>query len=279
MKIIPAIYPESFEEVVDKLYQLIDITHFVQLVFCDGSYGLRVSWSPNGKEILPECFDYEADLILTEWKEYLVKISRMGIRSIVIHVDEFTDADYDELFKFVYYKKIRLGITVSNDISVDVMLNAINKAKASGCFDNPNDIFLQVTGTRSFVNNKLTFDERVLNRIRVLKSLLPLHVIQVSGRITPETSGDLKIAGAERLVVSSYIFGQENLNEAIDTLLKASEREDKDTQFIKEDFTSKKDGEEIYPEKDKQKKDVLASYEASTDRIIYESTDDFFNEK
>lgn len=223
MRIIPAIYPESFEEVADKLYALSGITKFVQIIICDGSYGMRRSWDPLG--ILPESFDYEFDLILSSWKEYIVRAHQMTAKSIVVHIDEFTDEDYEVLLRLANFYHFTLGLAISNETSVNVIIDAIHKIETNTLFSNPDKLFIQVTGVKNSDGDNRHFDTLVLDRIKVLKKMFPTYSIQVSGRITPETAGAVKNAGADRLVSSSYIFGSEDLSEAIDNLLRAVTRD------------------------------------------------------
>ncbi len=293
MHIIPAVYPEAFEEVADKLYLLSGLTSFAQIVLCDGSYGLRKSWLPTGREILPSTFDYQFDCILTSWREYLAKAYQMGVKNIIIHIDEFSNEDFDELFKMVRVYDISLGFAVSNDISVDVLINAVLKAEEVKLFEDTNRVFIQVTGMRNLEENKHPFDERVLNRIRVLKKLLPSHSIQVGGRINPDTARLVRQAGADRLVVGSYLFGHEDMKEALGNLIIAitEELQEKSEQLeqsvaIKEEPVAIKEEppqpaeekEEVPPplEETKKEKEKREKYEASKHEIIYDLDEDEF---
>lgn len=276
MIIIPSIYPEMFEEVIDKLYILGNLSKHVQIVICDGSYGLRKSWAPTGKEILPTNFEFEFDCVLTSWREYLMKAYKMGVKSVVIHIDEFSDADYEELFKLVQAYEFTLGLTVSNDVSVDVLIKATQKIKVSHFFVDPKKVFIQVTGMRNTNDSTHPFDERVLHRIRVLKGLLPKYPIQVSGRISPETIGAVRLAGADRVVVGSYLFGHQDIKEAIDTLVKALE----DRETVKEEPVVvpivEKPTKVIPKVTVRKEKEKGVEYKASTNEILYEIDSDPF---
>lgn len=218
MIIVPAIYPENFEEIVDKIYLIGDLSNLVQIDLCDGSYGLRTSWSPTGREIFPSKYNYEFDLILTSWREYVVKAYQLGVKRVVIHIDEFTDDDYEELFKMITRYGMTLGFTVSNDVTVDILINAVHKVEKSGIFSSTDKLFIQVNGVRNLAENNHPFDERVLHRIRVLKNFFPPLIVQVSGRMNPETARLVSLAGADRLVVGSYIFGHSDINAAIESI-------------------------------------------------------------
>lgn len=284
MIIVPSIYPELFEEIVDKVYIIGTISKLVQINICDGSYGLRVSWSPQGKEILPTSHRYEFDLTLTDWKDYLLRVIKLGAKRVVIHVDEFKDREYEELFSIINHYRMTLGITISNDISVDVLTNAMRKIEESSFFTDPEKVFIQIAGIRNLTENEHPFDERMLARVRIVKKLFPRITIQVSGRITPENVRLIKDAGADRLVVGSYIFGHDDINDAMRLLREAMEQEAKediatvvdlkvenmitpiDTEVV--DFTDRIELGEIQPETVEEKRKREA-YEASKEELVY----------
>ncbi len=296
MLIIPAIYPEVFEEVVDKLYVLTDIpdiSKFAQIVICDGSYGLPISWSPLGKEILPETFQYELDLILTDWKPYIPKAYKLGIRRVIVHIDEFTEADYQDLFSLVGSHGIVLGLTVSNDVSIDVLVNALKRFESPEYFGSLERVFVQVSGMRTLAEDNHPFDERAVARIRILKKMFPSLVVQAGGRINPETAWLIKDAGADRMVVGSYLFGHSDVEEAIRLLKEAMEQE-KLSSVKKEEVQEKvvekreekkhvadelRDGrDEVVPRRKETKaeREKREAYEASKDEIVYNVDGDIF---
>lgn len=276
MIIVPAIFPETFEEIVDKIYVIGDFSNLIQIGICDGSYGLQSTWLPVGKEILPDAYVYEFDLLVTEWKEYITRVYKMGARRIVVHVDRFTYDDYEELFALAHEYNLKLGLTVSNDVSVDLLMYAARKLEESRFFTDTSKVFIQVTGVRNSGDGTHPFDERVISRIRILKKLFPLLTIQVSGRINPATAKLVKYAGADRMVVGSYLFGHEDIEEAIENLKKALREEmtlpEKDVQ--KEAPPLEEKG--IVPTLDSKSDtdDVDSDYNPSDDEIIYDFDED-----
>lgn len=275
MIIVPSIYPELFEEIVDKVHAVGSISKLVQINICDGSYGLRVSWSPQGKEILPTSHRYEFDLILTEWRDYLMRVIKLGAKRVVIHVDEFKDEEYEELFTILNHYSMTLGVTVSNDISVDVLTNALKKIESSSFFTDPSKVFVQITGIRNLSENEHPFDERMLARVRIIKKLFPQITVQVSGRITPENVRLIKDAGADRLTVGSYIFGHEDIDEAMRLLREAMEQEAREveTQPVKDVKPTVSDDVVVVRETAEEKKKREA-YEASKEELVYNATPD-----
>jgi hypothetical protein len=176
-----------------------------------------------------------------------------------------------------------LGITISNDISVDVLVHAINRIERSRLFQDFSSVFVQVTGMRNLATNVHPFDERALSRIRIIKRMFPTLTLQVSGRINPETAKLVKHAGADRLVVGSYIFGHEDIYEALANLQKALE-EDFDTVPEQKHVEPQEHKEEIAapPPKKKiiKKKEKLPEYTASEAEIVYNvGVDDEFGSR
>lgn len=281
MIIVPAIYPETFEEIADKIYVVRDYSKLIQINICDGSNGLRTSWLPiTGREILPTKFNYEFDLMVTLWRDYLQLTYDLGARRMVVHVDTFTRDDYQELFTFVHEHGITIGLTVSNDVSVDMLVYAARQIEESPYFTDPNKAFIQVTGVRNLSENDHPFDERVLPRIRVLKNFFPTLTIQVSGRMNPDTVKLVKQAGADRLVVGSYIFGHEDVHVALDNLRKALQEEAKTPDVVKEEVIQSK---EVLPEipvivesKEHKKKE---KYDPSKDELLYDVDPNDFTDK
>lgn len=279
MIIIPAIYPETFEEIADKIYIVGDYSKLVQITLCDGSSGLRESWLPStGREILPPRFEYEFDLMVTLWRDYVSLAYDLGAKRVVIHVDTFTHDDYDELFKFVHQHRMIVGLTVSNDISVDMLVYAARKIEESPYFTNSKKAFVQVMGVRNLNEEEHPFDERVLPRIRVLKKLFPMLTVQVSGRMNPKTARLVREAGADRLVVGSYIFGHEDIHEALENLRKAIEEEQK-SEKVEEKTFSKKEEEKKKEEKVIAQEKKHSKYDPSSDELIYDVEEDSFTDK
>jgi pentose-5-phosphate-3-epimerase len=287
MIVVPAIYPEIFEEIADKLYALSGITKFVQIIISDGQGDMRKSWYPSG--ILPDSFEYEFDLHMTDWKMYATKAYSMSAKSVVVHVDTFTDEDFAEIAKIACSYKRSVGVAIDNETPMEVLINAVRKLEATQVFEEPEKLFIQVTGVKNETGNNREFDARVLQRITFLKKLFPTHPIQVSGRINPDNAGSVRTAGADRLVSNSYIFGQENLELAIARLLQAIDRaplySEKKESPVKEmlpkivqTFINKTEALVYTPEVAKVRV-AGKKYDASTDALVYEEEESIFTKE
>lgn len=204
MNITPAILPHSFEEIQEHLSRVEGLVSRVQIDLCDGVFGRERTWLPEGAETLSEGFSYEFDIMLNDWKGAVSYAVSAGAVSIVAHVDLFTDEDMTALVSLVSPSNIALGISVSNDKSVDFHANMVRKAQALY----PN-VFMQVMGISKVGEQGLIFDESAVTRVGELKKKFGDMAVQVDGGMTPETARKVLNAGAETIVVGSFIFGQD----------------------------------------------------------------------
>lgn len=213
MTIIPAILPHNFEEIQEKCSRVEGLVSMVQIDICDGVFGREKTWIPTGAEFLPGGFSYEFDLMLDDWKIYTLHCLTLGAKSIISHVDMFTDDDISTLVSMVAPHSAKLGIAVSNDKSLDFHADMIRKAKALY----PN-VFIQVMGIKNIGEQAQLFDEETPARIKALKQQFGEVLIQVDGGIKPGTAKLVSDAGAESLVVGSYIFGRDDAGASLEEI-------------------------------------------------------------
>lgn len=202
MNIKPAILPHSFEEIQEKLSRLEGISARIQIDLCDGVFGREKTWMPDGTESMPSGFSYEFDLMLNDWGVATMNCIKLGAKSIVVHMDSFTDEDIKTLVGFVGPHGVAIGIAVLNDKSVDFHAEMIRKTQA--LYQN---IFIQVVGIKTIGEQGLPFDEEATERVKLLKQQFGGIELQVDGSMKPETGKLVKSAGASTLVVGTYIFG------------------------------------------------------------------------
>lgn len=216
MQIIPAILPHNFEEIIEKCTRIDGLVQDVQIDVCDGVFGREKTWIPTGTEVMPGEFSYEFDLMINDWKLYTLNCLALGAKSIVSHVDMFADGDIETLVSMVAPHSARLGIAVSNDKSLDFHADMIRQARALY----PH-VFIQVMGIKNIGEQSQPFDEETPNRIKALKQQFGEVMIQVDGGMTLETARLVKDAGAENVVVGSYIFGRDDAGSSLEELNRA----------------------------------------------------------
>jgi ribulose-phosphate 3-epimerase len=213
MRVVPAILSRSFEQIIGSLFAVEGITKRVQIDLCDGKMGVERTWLPHTGEVLPDGFEYEFDVMLYTWQLYLPAILTMGVSRIVMHVDTFTDEDFTQLFEVLSPFDATLGLSVSSTFDSDTFITLIQKV-----IDVYPKLFVQVMGIRTIGVQGQPFDEGVLSRIALIKKHFPTISIQVDGGMYVETAQQVKEAGADTVIVGSYIFGSKNIKKAIETL-------------------------------------------------------------
>ena len=213
MNITPAILPHSFEEIQEKLSRVEGLVTRVQIDLCDGVFGREKTWLPQGTETLPSGFAYEFDIMLNDWRMVTSHAIAMGALSIVAHVDLFMDEDVDALVAMVSPQNTMLGIAVSNDKTVDFHMDMVRKIR-----EKYGNIYIQVMGISKVGEQGLDFDDTAVDRVRSLKQQFGDVRVQVDGGMTPETARLVLNAGAECVVVGSFVFGGEDPGAALKQL-------------------------------------------------------------
>lgn len=213
MNITAAILPHSFDEIVEKTSCIEGLLRDVQIDLCDGVFGREKTWLPTGEETLPEGFSYEFDIMLHDWKLPTAYALKLGAGSLVMHVDFFTDDDVSSLLQMLQTRNIPLGITVSNDKMPEFHAEMVRTFQALY----PH-VFIQVMGIKKVGEQGQFFDESAIDRIQFLKQQFGSVAIQVDGGIKPENVQKVVNAGAETVVVGSFIFNTEGAGAAISRL-------------------------------------------------------------
>ena len=202
MNITPAVLPHSFEEITEKLSRVEGLTTHIQIDLCDGVFGRERTWLPQGNETLPSGFTYEFDIMLNDWNLYTMHALTLGAKSIVAHVDTFSDSDLESLVAMIAPHSAGLGIAVSNDKSLEFHADMVRKARTLY-----SHVFIQVMGIRNIGEQGQPFDEETVSRVTALKAQFGDVRLQVDGGIIPQTELLVKQAGADTVVVGSDIFG------------------------------------------------------------------------
>lgn len=206
MQVTPAILPTSFDEIVDKLNALEYLVPRVQIDLCDGEFGLVETWLPEGGESLPSDYDYEFDIMMNDWRTYVMRAIDMGAGRIVAHVDNFSEADATELIEILEHTGTALGVCVSNTSPIEDHILFVKFFQER--YDN---VFIQVMGIRNIGAQKQKFDESVIGRIEMLREECEGVSIQVDGSMNDETAKLVQDAGAETVISGSYIFSGDDI--------------------------------------------------------------------
>ena len=229
-EIIPAIIPKSFAELTDKLSKINGIIPIVQIDVCDGKFTPDASWpnilSPDHdfvkiiheEEAFPysDELEFEIDLMVADPLAYVPQWISAGAQRIIPHIESFSSGDkalqFAKDFKEQYdgdgsFLRTELGMAINIDTpneALDIVIQELD--------------FVQCMGISKIGYQAQPFDERVLDKIRSLKAKYPDLEISVDGGVSLESAPKLILAGANRLVVGSAIFGSDDIVDTIEQL-------------------------------------------------------------
>lgn len=225
-EIIPAIIPNDFDEITERVGTVLGFTKTIQIDLVDGMYAPNKSWPFNSlqgndwQNILKEEADmpywdrvnYEIDLMVNNIPSFWPNVLKMGPKRVVFHLPTSPEK-VTELKNFIqdldpYYKnEIELGIAYGADTNPNDILDIAGDIK-----------FVQCMGIEHVGFQGVSFDEGVFKRIEFVKNNLPNHIISVDGGVNFETIKKLYDAGVTRFICGSVIFNDSKPGIVIDEL-------------------------------------------------------------
>ena len=238
IEVLPAIIPESYEDLSCKMSEVKGIVKLVQIDFCDGKFVPSKSWpfvndEENHFEKMVEEYegfpfwenmDFEADLMIKDPEKSAEKWIRAGAKAIVLHFESSP-----KILNFV--KDLRKTYGYPGDTLVNIEIGmALN-------IDTPNEVlnefleknpegralidFVQFMGIKKIGFQGQEFDEEVYAKISDLRKKYPDVVISVDGGVSFDNYEELVKAGANKLISGSALYESENIKEAWEEMKKA----------------------------------------------------------
>jgi ribulose-phosphate 3-epimerase len=232
IEVLPAIIPESYEDLDCKMSSVKGIVKLVQVDVCDGKFVPSKSWPYVGddeghfEKIIGEeegfpfwqDMDFEADLMIKNPEETAEKWIRAGAKGIILHIESSK-----KILNFV--KELRKTYGYSGDSLVDIEIGiALNIGTDNEVLDDflkPNTVgrtltdFVQFMGIDKIGYQGQEFDGEVLEKISDLREKYPDIVISIDGGVNFDNNKDLIKAGANKLISGSAIYESEDIKEAI----------------------------------------------------------------
>ncbi len=202
--IIPAILPQSLEELGEKLSDIRGIASLVQIDIVDGRFAPDTTWpcrtslelgalSLEEKIQFPfaDEFEFEMDLMVEEPLEMAERFIAAGAKRVLIHADALGALEAATRLNLV---GCELGVALPCAGTME-LLDGFTR------YD-----YVQVMGIEKIGFQGQPFDERAVHLVRGMREKFPGLTIQVDGGVNEETIPALVRAGATRLVVGSRIW-------------------------------------------------------------------------
>ncbi len=212
VKVIPAILAENFEsakkqaEVLNSFKELID---WVQIDVEDGKFVPYQSWKdPQEAKLLFGDINIEVHLMVRDPLEEAKGWDKIAKR-LIFHTEALNLAqDFPEILKFSLESGAQIALALNPETQAEILfpyLEALDLVVVMGV--NPGK-----AGQK--------FQEKVLAKIKTLKSKFPSLEIEVDGGINLETGKKALSFGADILVSHSFIFNSKDPKEAFELLSK-----------------------------------------------------------
>lgn len=217
IQVVPAILPESFEDVEARVARVRGAVRTVQIDIADGSYAPTETWpfsSPGHfsrliaqEEGMPfwEDIEYEVDMLVDKPERFVDDWIAIGISAAVIHIES------TEVFEEISQKLRDRGVLCGAGILPSTDIAQLEELE--GLFD-----FIQCMGNDEIGRNGVSLDERVYEKIQTLRDMYPEMQIAIDIGVNEDTAPQLVEAGATKLVSGSVIFGSPDPKETITAL-------------------------------------------------------------
>ena len=224
--IIPAILEKDFREIKNKLTFLCGRTKCAQIDFCDGIFVPSQTWPfasggfkdadflkiINEEEGMPfwEDFDFEFDLMVADAVENFDIYMKLGPKRMIFHIGAQKDIKEFEHFLEgldIYIRdNVEIGIAFKPNYDLSIVSNLSHKVD-----------FLQCMGIDEIGLQGQKFNEKVIDNIKFFKKNLPGIVLSVDGGVNLENTESILEAGADRIVVGSGIWKNQDPIGALET--------------------------------------------------------------
>jgi ribulose-phosphate 3-epimerase len=217
IEVLPAILPESFDEIAAKVAQVKGLASRVQIDVANGSYAPSKTWpyisGDHFERLLEESeglpfweeMDYEVDLLIAEPEKEIDKWIQVGVAAAVVHIE--STEQFESIIKKLHEVNAEVGLGIKPSTPNDELYRYIDTVD-----------FVQCMGNDNIGYHGVELDPVVYDKIRDIRAKYPDMPIAVDIGVNIETAPKLVEAGATKLISGSAIFGSENIKETIKRL-------------------------------------------------------------
>lgn len=227
IEVIPAVMPESYDDLRRKVNQVKGAVQTVQIDVMDGVFVPEKTWPyKDGDEDTPEELirterflpdwervAYEVDLMVEEPEKVIDTWLSLGVRRVIVHVE--STKELPAIIKKFEARDQSQWEVLPVELGVALDIETPNNAVLRHMHDID---FVQCMGIDQIGYQGQPFDDRVLEKVRDLRWECPHLIISVDGGVSFESAPRLIKAGAQRLVSGSTIFNSNNVRVAVERL-------------------------------------------------------------
>ena len=197
-KIIPALLPSSLAELRRDITSLAAV-HELQIDLVDGDFVPFASWPYDPPGDITEITDdilahsVEVDLMVHEQLAMASACASIGVQMVIFHVPG------------VRVQEVAGFADAHPDISVAVAFTSDASLEQFEQYAEFVDM-VQLMGIAKIGAQGMPFDDRVIDRIKTIRSRYPRLMISVDGSMNETTIPQVRDAGADRFVVGSALL-------------------------------------------------------------------------
>lgn len=211
--VIPAILEQNFSEIAEKIERIkkeAPTVAWVQLDIMDGQFVPNTTWNnPEELSSLASDLSFEIHLMVKNPAQEIDKwCSCPKVKRILFHREAVEAEEMVQALVEIKEKRREGGIVLNPATSLETIKDYLVILEEV--------MFMGVLP--GFSGQPLQAE--VLNKIKVLHELYSAMQIGIDGGVNAYTARELILAGVTRLYAASYLWESENLQEAIDGLLK-----------------------------------------------------------
>jgi len=221
-EIIPAIMPESYEEIESSVRLVRHSVHTVQLDLMDGVFVPEETWPfLSGSNDLPlfqkgdlgfplwNDMNYELDLMVARPEERLEDWLGMGASRIVFHYASVHDWNKIHQIDHIARNFIEIGVAITIHDTLEDIYPLIDEKVVD---------YVQCMGINEIGYQGEPFEPKILDVIKTLRKKYPELPLSIDGGVSTETIESLYQAGITRFVSGSSVYGSGMPSENIDDL-------------------------------------------------------------
>ncbi|MEK7551331.1 MAG: hypothetical protein AAB532_01920 [Patescibacteria group bacterium] len=204
MQIIPGILENNWQQIEEKIEKIKTFSNTIHIDLIDGKF------SPNTTFLDPNPFTkystelfFEVHLMTENPLSYLDLFARAGFKRFIGHIEKMPD-----IAKFIAKGQLIGEVGIAIDLNTNIENISIP-------FDDLD--FILVMGVVAGASGQ-SLNPEVFKKIKTLREKTSIP-IEVDGGVSSENIVDLKNAGVNRCVTTSFLFNSPNPKDAYQSLL------------------------------------------------------------
>lgn len=224
--VVPAVIPQSFTDLEEKIAQVKGLVDRVQIDVFDGTFSPSRNWPynnpddehfvklKNGELTLPFSNELilEIDVTLSEPEKHVEEWIQAGAKAIVVHIEKVEDMA--SIIRVCRDAGVSVGIALSPQTENEKVYPWVSEIES-----------VQFMGNQKVGYHGVELNPDVLDKIKAFKNYSPDTTLAIDIGVNLETAPALARAGITRLVSGSAIFNSEKPEETIEqfrAILKSS---------------------------------------------------------